>query len=364
MKTSNTSNSSTGTTIKDISKALHVSATTVHRALNGKEGLSDGLRERILTASREMGYSHNYAASAIKRKAVRIAVILPAGEGEGGMYYACFWKGYRRYWKEISAFNVVTEEFPVKGEKEQEAALKEIADQGPEVFQGVLTYSYTRIPEVLLQFQRLTAQKIPVVVLDDQLKDIEGLCCISPSERIIGELCAEFLGLATPEEGTVILSGGRQGSRVHTNTTQSFAEYMAQNKPGIRVVQTKPYTAMTKERELVGSFYETLKNVPQPVGIFSLTSLENEPMVKALDAAGLTGKIKTIGSDLYKRSAECLREGIFHAIIYKNPYDKGYEAFRILTDCVIKHVAPPQNTICIMSMVLKSSLVFYQDMID
>lgn len=364
MKTSSTSISPSGTTIKDISKAMNVSATTVHRALNGKEGLSNDLRERILAAAREMGYSHNYAASAIKRKAIRIAVILPAGEGGGGMYYAYFWKGYRRYWKEISALNVVTEEFPVNGEMEQAAVLKRIADQGPEAYQGVLTYSYTRIPEVLNQLQRLTAQRIAVVVLDDQLKDIEGLCCISPSERIIGELCAEFLDLATPDEGTMILSGGRQNSRVHTNTTQSFVEYMAQNKPRLKVVQTKPYTVQSSGRELMDSFYQVLIAAENPVGIFSLTSLENEPMVMALDAAGLTGKIRTVGSDLYRRSAECLEAGIFHAIIYKNPFDKGYEAFRILTDCVIKRIAPPQNASCIMSMVFKSSLVFYEDMID
>lgn len=322
------------------------------------------MRERILTAAKEMGYSHNYAASAIKRKAIRIAVILPAAEGEGGMYYAYFWKGYRRYWKEISAFNVVTEEFPVNGEKEQAEVLKRIAGQGPEAYQGVLTYSYTRIPEVLVQYQRLTAQRITVVVLDDQIKDVEGLCCISPSENIIGELCAEFLGLTTPDEGTIILTGGRRGSKVHANATQSFLEYMASNKPGLRVVQAKPYTAGSGEDEITESIYEKLKAAPDPIGIFSLTALENEPMVKALDASGLTGEIKTVGSDLYRRSAQCLEEGIFHAVIYKNPYDKGYEAFRILTDCVMKHVVPPQNTRCIMSMVFKSSLVFYKDMID
>ena len=44
------SEEASGATLKDISKALNVSSTTVHRALAGKEGISDSLREKILKA--------------------------------------------------------------------------------------------------------------------------------------------------------------------------------------------------------------------------------------------------------------------------------------------------------------------------
>ena len=72
------SEEASGATLKDISKALNVSSTTVHRALAGKEGISDSLREKILKTAEEMGYKLNYAASSMKRKAVKIAVLLPA----------------------------------------------------------------------------------------------------------------------------------------------------------------------------------------------------------------------------------------------------------------------------------------------
>ena len=43
-------------TIKDISARLNVSATSVHRALSGKEGVGEKLRRQILETAKEMGY--------------------------------------------------------------------------------------------------------------------------------------------------------------------------------------------------------------------------------------------------------------------------------------------------------------------
>ena len=42
-------------TIKDISKKIGVSSVSVHRALKGKEGVSNELRAKIIETSKEMG---------------------------------------------------------------------------------------------------------------------------------------------------------------------------------------------------------------------------------------------------------------------------------------------------------------------
>ena len=77
-------------TIKDISAKLGISSTTVHRALAGKEGMTDALRQKILDTAHEMGYETNYAAASIKRRTLRIAVVLPQDDG---CYFANIWKG-------------------------------------------------------------------------------------------------------------------------------------------------------------------------------------------------------------------------------------------------------------------------------
>lgn len=64
-------------TIKDIARAANVSATAVSMALNNRSGVSQKTRRRILSISRELGYTPNYIAkSLITRRSYTIGFIL------------------------------------------------------------------------------------------------------------------------------------------------------------------------------------------------------------------------------------------------------------------------------------------------
>ena len=67
-----------GITLKDISEKMNVSMTSVHRAIYGKEGVSDKLRKQIIEVAEQMGYEPNYAASSIREKqsALRLCFLL------------------------------------------------------------------------------------------------------------------------------------------------------------------------------------------------------------------------------------------------------------------------------------------------
>ena len=63
-------------TLSDIGAPLGVSAATVSRALNGRPGVSDGLRERILTAARAQGYERSAATGPASAGSL-VGVIVP-----------------------------------------------------------------------------------------------------------------------------------------------------------------------------------------------------------------------------------------------------------------------------------------------
>lgn len=350
-------------TLKDISKALQVSSTTVHRALHGKEGMNDELRKKILDTAQEMGYHLNYVASSMKRKAVRIAVVFPPAEGYGTKYYAYFWKGFRKFLEESKALNIEAVEFVILDEAEQAAALKKIADAGPDSYQGVLTFSFTRHQDVITQYIRLTAQKITVVVLDDQLKGIDGLYCIPPHEKIIGSLCAEFFTLCLPDQGTIMVCGGKTGSKVNGNTVDSFRGSLKETRPHLKVHLTESYENWGFEEDRYREYCRELTTIPDLVGIYSLTSISNEALVRALKDTGTRKGLKIIGSDFYDKSMESLQQGIFDVLIYKNAYEKGYFGMSMMVDCVIKHVMPEESHLCSASLIFKSCLPFYKDLI-
>ena len=64
-------------TLKDIAQRAGTSVTTVYRVLNNKEGVGDELRQRILDISKELGYTVNYAASSLSKKATNILFVFP-----------------------------------------------------------------------------------------------------------------------------------------------------------------------------------------------------------------------------------------------------------------------------------------------
>ncbi len=66
-------------TIRDVAKKLNLSITTVSRALDGYDDVSEETRQRVVQAAREMGYTPNQAARQLRRKRTdSIGYILPA----------------------------------------------------------------------------------------------------------------------------------------------------------------------------------------------------------------------------------------------------------------------------------------------
>lgn len=65
-------------TIKDIAKILNISSATVSRALNGKPGVSEPLREKIIDLADEHGYHPNAIAQGLVRKTTNtVGLIIP-----------------------------------------------------------------------------------------------------------------------------------------------------------------------------------------------------------------------------------------------------------------------------------------------
>ena len=344
-------------TIKDNSKRLHISAVSVHRALSGKEGVSDKLRNQVLRTAKEMGYEINYAAASLKRKPTRVAVVLPQ---DGGLYFAYIWKGMRASLKEVKGLNVEVEEFVCQSEDEQYDILRQIADEG-DAFAGVITFSFTRQPRVLLQFQRLIAQGTMLVVVDDELKEPEGAYCVPANEKILGETAGEFVSMIVPDKGAVVITSGRTDSKIHINKVNSFIGCLAKNKPDLKVYVVEGYyNDAESDDRICKAVGEVLAQHPETVACYALTSHDNVPMVRAVEQAGMADRVSVVGTDLNQSTSDMLRKGQLKAVLNQAAYMKGYAAMYILVDRVVKNIEPPRRFDCQIDVVIRSNLSFYE----
>ena len=349
-------------TIKDISKELGISAVSVHRALRGKEGISDELRSKIIETANEMGYVENYAAASIKRKTQRVAVVLPKDKWEKKIYFDYLWLGINKGADELKGLNIEISPFVCDNEEMQLEQLKEIAKMGPGEYGGVITISFTRAAEVLMQFQSMLARDMKVLVIDDHIEIPEGLISIPPREVQVGKVAAELAGLITSDKGRLLVSCGRTDSKIHANRLESFCNYIKENKPGLTIDLITGYTRNMDHRgELYKNACEALDKYSDICLMYALTSHDNRAFVEALEKQGKNKNVAIIGTDLNEETLEFLKQKKMSAVIDQNPYEKGYMAFKIMVDCLIKNISVPDVIPCRIDIALENNADLYVD---
>ena len=356
--TRNTDNKSGKVTIKDISAKLGISSTTVHRALAGKEGMTDALRQKILQTAHDMGYEINYAASSIKRKTMRLAVILPTDDG---CYFGNIWKGVEVCAEEARRLNVEVEMYTCDNEWHEYEILKGIADAGPEEYAGVMAFSYSRMPEVMMQLQRLIALKIHTYVVDDVMKEPEGIHCIPAYQTAIGELAGEITSMIAPNQGTVIVTEGRPDSRIHVEKLEAFKQYLAEHKPELKVVTVKGYSTREEtDPPVLSNVRKVLSETDDIALYYAQTSGDTRLALKVFQELDEAKAFLRIGTDLNDHTAQYLRDGELTLVIDQGGYMKGYLGLRSLLDTVVKHIEPEDDLGIVLDVIYQSNLRFHE----
>ena len=168
--------------------------------MNNKEGVSKAVRQEILNVASELGYTTNYVASALKRRQVNLAVVLPEAEDGGKYYFRYVWKGCRAAESEVSGYNlnVMDFTFPVsdsKGSEEQVSILKKLYDEWGDRLDGLLTMPNINSPQMQCLLSQFSGRGVSVALIDNDFKDCGRLCCIAPNDTYTGRLAAELMNL-------------------------------------------------------------------------------------------------------------------------------------------------------------------------
>jgi len=167
---------------------------------------------------------------------------------------------------------------------------------------------------------------IPVVIVDSGIKGLEPVSYIATDNFAAGKVCAENLAKALGGKGKVLVLRYQEGSASTMAREEGFIEEA--KKLGLEIVSSEQYGGATREsaqsasENLIQRFTEggTLK----VDGIFTCNESTTFGMMRALQSAGLLGKVKLVGFDSSKELIEAVSKGDILGLLLQNPVKMGY----------------------------------------
>lgn len=347
------------TTLKDVAAALHVSTTTVHRALNGKAGISEQLRSVIQNKAAEMGYETNLAAAALKRKEIRIGVLLPEPLLENRYYYSALWSGIYSFTRSLDSFNVGIREFyyPLLPDSHGNA-LKNIYESHLHEIDGLITLGIDSSQSSYF-VDKINQSKIPCIILGSDLYPHSRLCCVKAFDEMAGNLAAELFTAFLPQDfqGMILLTGNPIGSSAmidQYHNLMGFESYLQQYFPSIHL--RTAYCSDTGQLEsLLMPFLSGKSELPY--GIYASSARHTVKTCQIIEKHGLSGKIHIIGNDSFPESLDYLKKHVLTAAIDKKVSRQSYEAASILFEYLSVGHYPERDLIQIQpDIIMRSNL--------
>lgn len=146
-----------GVTMRDIGKKAGVSAVTVSKALAGKTGVSEEMRQKIIRIADEMGYVNPLTVQAAERRALDVGILVPEHFFGKDSYYAMFYKQLVRALTEAGHFVLME---MVSREAEETLSL-------PNLLRSDHADAIILLGEPKKQYLRMvTASTVPIIYLD------------------------------------------------------------------------------------------------------------------------------------------------------------------------------------------------------
>lgn len=351
-------------TLKDIAESTGFSLVSVHRAINGKSGVSEKTRREILAAADKMGYTPNLMASVLKRKQLNIAIVYPQLGGSGAFYFDYMWKGSKAFIDESTGYQINYIDCPFEldpgsmhEEEHQLEVLTELLDAMGGELDGLLTVPMENTEAGNAVIAQFVQKGVRVVLIDNDYPASGRMCCISASDEYTGRLSAELMcAMVHQSAGTILVAAGNEQSLSHRMNAMGFADYVRTHRPELSVICVNDPQHPSAE-----SFRSYMED-PSVIAAYSVRARNTVPLCEAALMMESKRKLLVLGSDLFEKSAEMLRRGVLKGIVYKNPFQKGYLGLKVLVESLIRDQLPKGEKITVpISVIMRNNLVFFEE---
>lgn len=309
-------------TIKDISKRLGVSTTTVTKALNGKPKVSEDVRALIIETAAQMGYMPNKTAKALSKGNTKIGIIFPQEPTE---FYSLIKNGLLKGINDLLDFKVSGIFKPVGALNAVELVKKALLELVNENVDGIILSPGFNTNEYKELVGMVISKGIPVLYLVNDMYNLEGIGCVRMDGKIAGMMAAQFLGFCLGKRKNVALMACNKGILVQKECINGFIKGADKEEliiKGIFETQDDKKIAYYLTEKII-------KDIPDLKGIY-VSSYNSVAVCSCLEDYGLENEIAVIGQDLYPELIEKLEKGSLKATLFQDPFEQGRKAVEIM----------------------------------
>lgn len=175
----------------------------------------------------------------------------------------------------------------------------------------------------VITFNSYCAERFPFVGQRDSYQD--------------GFDLAEFLAKQVGDKGNVGILSGSLTAQDHIRRIQGFKAALAKH-PDIKIVFEQPDNDdLDKAVQLTEN---ALQAHPDLVGLFGCNASNPIGAARAVQNAGLAGKVKIVGLDDLPETIQFVKDGVITAVMAQRQWEQGYWAVRYAVEKNMGHTIP------------------------
>ncbi len=343
--------------IKDIAMLAGVSIGTVDRVLHERGEVAEKTREKVTKIAKELDYSPNFIARALKtKKKLHLVSILPEPTEE-----SAFWnkhpQGILRAMNELDPFPVTLTEvnFELLDEVDFLKKTVEVMNLHPD---GVILAPIFKAESIAF-CNILYKKHIPFVFIDGYIKETKFLSYTGEDIFQSGRVAGQLTDLVTPyDKDILIVNIARNLQNVqHLNfRTQGFLSYFPESgknkgkKINLSIADPVPENI---KKEIDRAF---VKN-PDIATIF-ISGSKSFKIADYMIAEGIKS-VNLIGYDLLDKNVEYLKSGVIKFLIGQRPEEQTYKGVRKLFDFLSLNKIPEKMEYLPIDIVTSENVKFF-----
>lgn len=343
--------------IKDIAMLAGVSIGTVDRVLHERGEVAEKTREKVAKIAKELDYSPNFIARALKtKKKLNLVSLLPEPTEE-----SAFWnkhpQGIQRAMDELDPFPITLTEvnFELLDEVDFLKKTVQVMDLHPD---GVILAPIFKAESIAF-CNILYKKHIPFVFIDGYIKETKFLSYTGEDIFQSGRVAGQLTDLVTPSDKDILIVNIAKNLQnvQHLNfRTQGFLSYFPESgknkgkKINLSIADPVPENI---KKEINRAF---VKN--PDIGTIFISGSKSFKIADYMIAEGINS-VNLIGYDLLDKNVEYLKSGVIRFLIGQRPEEQTYKGVRKLFDFLSLNKIPEKMEYLPIDIVTSENVKFF-----